>query len=319
MANPAPKPLPTGGLVEQIALLTRPETNPTEYVPFENASLYPFEPTAAPPSRVNAWWLAEAAWLSYFRDNAAIADVYRNATGMTAQLYEPGGVGFTVASSASFAIVAFRGTRPDSLMDIVTDANAGPVAWDAGFVHSGFTDALRKAQPTLDGALALLPPTLPVWFAGHSLGAALATLAAFHTAATPRPSVGICTLGSPLVGNGTFVSAFNASLAGHSLRYVNDHDIVTHLPPPDLAFPHGEYGHVDALRWIAPDGSVRLVSRAPEAFFERVFGDFGSFAPLVRSILNFGGLNLPDFLRDHTPLRYVINVWNDFARGITQR
>ena len=66
-------------------------------------------------------------------------------------------------------------------------------------------------------------PARSVWFAGHSLGAALAALAATATA-TAR---WVCTLGGPL---GDVHWAHTRPFGARSLRYVNDADVVTHLP-----------------------------------------------------------------------------------------
>lgn len=59
--------------------------------------------------------------------------------------------------------------------------------------------------------------TRSVWFTGHSLGAALATLAADLF----EPARGVCTLGSPRVGDVAFATLFDARFRQRSARYVN--------------------------------------------------------------------------------------------------
>src|SRR5215471_15674970 len=115
---PATKPLPDVELATQIVLLTHPEQNPTHYVAFEGARVFPFEPGAKPISRVNAWWLAEAAWVSYWRSDQAIKQAYRTSTGLDAELISVEGTEFTIATNGAFAIVAFRGTEADDWRDI---------------------------------------------------------------------------------------------------------------------------------------------------------------------------------------------------------
>jgi len=110
-----------------------------------------------------------------------------------------------------------------------------------------------------------------VWFTGHSLGAALATLAASR-----YQTAGVYTFGSPLVGNQSFAAAFNAvfhdGAGSRSFRYVNDHDVVTQVPPGPLAFPHGRFTHVDEPRGISRDGNVGTLPSAPPNFIQDVFG-----------------------------------------------
>src|SRR5262249_10931814 len=75
------------------------------------------------------------------------------------------------------AVLAFRGTEPDDPTDIIDDARFLPAGWSGnGLVHIGFFEALDRVWK--DVAKALTGLGKPVLFTGHSLGAALATLAA---------------------------------------------------------------------------------------------------------------------------------------------
>jgi pimeloyl-ACP methyl ester carboxylesterase len=102
-----------------------------------------------------------------------------------------------------------------------------------------------------------------VWFCGHSLGAALATLAADRYPATR----GVCTFGCPRVGDNTFAAAFNANRANKTLRYVNHHDVVTHVPAPLFG-----YKHVNQRQFIARDGAVSGTPPQLIHFFDELFG-----------------------------------------------
>ena len=309
IAAPPTKNIPDVDLKTQIALLTHPEQNPTDYVPFEEAGSFPFEAAAKPVSRVNAWWLAEAAWLAYWHSEAAIKNVYKTATGLDAELISvDDGTEFTVATNGAFAIVAFRGTQADDWTDILSDGDWIPEKWDIGHVHRGFAKAFEAAWPALQDWLKQLPSGCPTWFTGHSLGAALATLAAWRA-----DGAGICTFGSPLVGNQVFAGMFNSRFSDRSLRYVNDFDVVTRVPPEEFAFPFGRFTHVDAVRWIDRHGTIGN-GPVPGGFFSDVIG--GTNAAFMLHVVQHLEMfpSLPDTLRDHTPLHYVIHVWNDFAR-----
>src|SRR5438093_11389512 len=61
-----PKSLPA----PSIELLLFPQTD-AEYIHFEDARDHPFDRAAQGFSRVNAWWLADAALLSYWDEVAA--------------------------------------------------------------------------------------------------------------------------------------------------------------------------------------------------------------------------------------------------------
>lgn len=312
---PARKPIPTNLTLDvQWQLLTRPELNPTHYVPLEHAALYPFDPAATTPSRVNAWWLAEAAWLSYWQDAAALRAVFADRAGMTVAPIDGHGTQGIVASGDRFTIIAFRGTQPGEWADLLSDVQFAAVPWDTGFVHQGFARALEAIRAPLEAALAALPAGRRVWFTGHSLGAAVATLAALRYASQ---AAGVYTIGSPRVGNGAFANPFNAQFDRRSLRYVHDHDVVTHVPPGLFAAPHGQFTHIDQLRWINPDGQIGPSEPTVPHFLLDVFGGATVLLDLIQANLRAAGraplLRLPAALTDHTPLYYVLHCWNDFA------
>ena len=309
--NPATKPVPRNLPIEQQrALLLHPESNPTGHVPFDRARDFPFEPEAAGHSRVNAWWLAEASWLAYWHHKAEVARVYEEQTGLSCDLVVVKGAECYVASSARFAIIAFRGTQADDWSDILDDACFAPKAWDAGHVHQGFARRLENVAAALDQVLSGLDAQCRLWFTGHSLGAAAATLAAFRYRARAG---GVYTFGSPLVGNGVFTGTFGGALGPKSTRYVNDHDLVTRVPPEPFALPHGLYSHVDHARWINKEGQIGTTRPTLAHFVRDVFGRANVALDLIELHERGLGRSLPDALSDHTPLYYALHCWNDFA------
>lgn len=131
-------------------------------------------------------------------------------------------------------LLAFRGTQPDDLNDLLSDLNFPPVDWPEsdGQVHAGFALAARSLLLAVRQWLAApeaAQDTLVI--TGHSLGAAIATL----MAATLQPAL-LVTLGSPRVGNATFTAALTANVRG--VRYVDCADIVTQVPPTVLGYTH---------------------------------------------------------------------------------
>jgi pimeloyl-ACP methyl ester carboxylesterase len=168
----------------------------------------------------------------------------------------------------------FRGTQPDKLEDLLADANVkrvsaqdAQVARDAkdgkgakssiaalavpGRMHAGFAAALGLVVAKLDAAAPKLAGcTLHV--AGHSLGGALATLAAIHLSRRHSCPIGsVYTFGSPRVGDGVFAREFELRLGTRCHRVVNNEDLVTRVPTRTMG-----YEHVGRIAYIDGDGCV---------------------------------------------------------------
>ena len=116
-----------------------------------------------------------------------------------------------------------------------------------------------------------------VVFSGHSLGGALATLAAVQFSKQyPNIIVSCVTFGSPRVGNSLFASMFDKCCSG-SYRFVNEDDPVPMGPTPI------RFTHVKGGRWI--DDDVLLHQK-----------------PWMRSLTFFKNLFLSVFGVTHNPL-----------------
>jgi len=127
-----------------------------------------------------------------------------------------------------------------------------PIAGPTAQVHFGFVAAYAFLYyPIKDALIDLLPlcPNCPIYVTGHSLGAAMATLAAY-TLKYSYPSVDVrsITFGSPRVGNLGWMQGFKSILPG-VFRVVWQKDVVPHIPP------HFSYYHVPREVWYAPGAS----------------------------------------------------------------
>ncbi|TWU18204.1 lipase family protein [Allorhodopirellula heiligendammensis] len=152
-------------------------------------------------------------------------------------------------------VIACRGTEPNEWNDIRADANAAAVlAETAGKVHRGFKTEVDDLWPMLETAL--IGNDLPVWFCGHSLGGAMATICAgrcFLSHIQSIPSA-LFTYGSPRVGDKRYINFVRLD----HYRFVNNNDIVTRTPPAWMGYRHcgtevyidrdGHIGHLDALQ-----------------------------------------------------------------------
>ena len=283
-----------------IQLVFHPEED-EDFVHFENSSANPFDANPAGFPRVNAWWLAESALTTYWSEPDA-KGIFSGA-GLQSKFIKAGSTDCYLAWQNTFVIVAFRGTEPDEWDDILTDIQLQLVPWKAGRVHRGFKHAVDEIWPALQSELDPLAASRTVWFCGHSLGAALATLAA-HKYGRTR---GVCTMGCPRVGDASFAAAFNADLSGNTLRYVNHHDIVTHVPTPLFG-----YRHVAVGRFIAANGTVSGSPPLLQHFFDELFGSPEVLLETIHG-LQSGALTIPsNALLDHMPKAYAIWTWNDY-------
>ncbi len=151
-------------------------------------------------------------------------------------------------------VIACRGTEPNEWNDIRADANAASVlAETAGKVHRGFKTEVDDLWPMLETAL--IGNDQPLWFCGHSLGGAMATICAGRCFLSHIDSVPdqLYTYGSPRVGDRRYINYVQLD----HYRYVNNNDIVTRVPPVWLGYRHcgsevyldrdGKIGHLDHI------------------------------------------------------------------------
>jgi hypothetical protein len=196
----------------------------------------------------------------------------------------------TTDTTRHVSVLVFRGTEAEDPTDLATDAKAWLTRWEhGGRVHQGFAKALRIAWPTIQQLLERVEPNL--FFTGHSLGAALATLAA-----SKHPPTKVYTFGSPLVGD----AAFTNTLAGVDVqRYVDCCDIVCCVPPEVFGFQH-----IGIVQYIDCDGARKTQPTAIEVFEDQVRG---REQYVLRYTWQIG--NIPERgLADHAPVNYVSGI-----------
>ncbi|MBU4311789.1 MAG: lipase family protein [Candidatus Omnitrophica bacterium] len=210
---------------------------------------------------------------------------------------------FMVAND-EIIILTFRGT--DSIEDWITDADARLVKGPWGRVHRGFREALNCIWHDIKRTLTEFQyKSQPFWIAGHSLGGALATLAAakFIKEEYKRPK-GIYTFGQPRVGNKIFVRDFNALLKRRTFRFVNNEDIVTRVPPRTL-----KYEHIGNACYLDNSGKLHRDEKWWRQFLD------SSVSTAVRSVDRFRILReeYPNGIDDHSMHRYIKRIKANFT------
>jgi len=301
------------------------------YEYFKGHPDHPFRDKARDFEAVNAWWLAEAAFLAYGWPTLAEYH-FKNAGFTHCQYFTGTSTQCYIVHNDNIVIVAFRGSEiseqagPEKrdLRYIIADwvANSRTYLVDSGrrgLVHQGFKEALdevweRKELEAYIGEVRRQDGrTRTVWFTGHSLGAALATLAADRYG---DEIAGLYTFGSPLVGDAAFANAFRVD----HYRFVNNDDVVTKVPFfgihfNGVPFP-GSYEHAGHMKYLDRDG--RLVDNP--SLIERLKDNRRRFSKNMVDYLRYLGMRLrlralsgdlqelelpQNFLTDHAPYYYA--------------
>ena len=202
---------------------------------FHAADLHPFATDALTFNRANAWWLSELSRLIYVKgDNELdckrqtdIRNGFLKKIGLKELWFYNGEhvqcaiIRTMPCRGETFSVLVFRGTQgkiSNWAFNLATALSPWP---SGGNVHRGFKLLLMEAWKAIEQQLQNLPA--PVYYTGHSLGGALAVLAA----SLKKPAA-VYTFGSPRMGDSEFVNSIsNVNI----YRVVNPRDIVACVPP----------------------------------------------------------------------------------------
>ena len=181
----------------------------------------------------------------------------------TVEFYERDGAQAYRFMNKDDLVIACRGTQPSEFNDIKADLQALPVmAETVSRVHRGFKAEVDELWPMVcDDLVRTQNRGKKVWFCGHSLGAAMATIMASRCmfyASVPNPEE-LYTYGSPRVGWRKYVN----SLGVTHHRWVNNNDIVTRVPLNVMGYiHHGEEHYMNAFGNVRkPTGWKRFKDR----------------------------------------------------------
>ncbi|BAU10925.1 hypothetical protein LEP3755_14170 [Leptolyngbya sp. NIES-3755] len=185
-------------------------------------------------------------------------------------------IGF-VLTSPTHNIIVFRGT-------------SNPKEWVANFqasqsdylqagtrrgrVHTGFLRLYNQLSEQVRSAATRFNPALPCFIVGHSLGGALATLAAADLAQNSalKNQLRLYSYAAPRVGDRAFAEFLNG-IVPNSYRIINLADIVPMVPPSTLR--KQEYSHT-GQEWVFLDyaggemGPIHAVSLYRSAIVKQI-------------------------------------------------
>ena len=160
-------------------------------------------------------------------------------------------------------VIACRGTQPTEFNDIKADLKAMPViAETISRVHRGFKAEVDELWPMVqEDILRKVNVNKTLWFCGHSLGAAMATIMASRCKydIDLNDPIELYTFGSPRVGWKGYCDSLNVE---HH-RWVNNNDIVTRVPLALMGYRHhGQEHYINAYGQVRnPTGWQRIKDR----------------------------------------------------------
>jgi triacylglycerol lipase len=185
-----------------------------------------------------AHWLANCSHLAYYGEAAVKKQIedrgWQGIAWLENKALDTRSTQGFIARKGRRAVCAFRGTEVGELQDLLRDADLFYAWGGEERRHPGFTAALEEVRaPLLSHLEALHREGIALYFTGHSLGAALATLAAREWSKkleAPLDQAAVYTFGSPRLGNAAFARRCDAAFRHY--RIVDCCDIVATLPPP---------------------------------------------------------------------------------------
>jgi hypothetical protein len=251
----------------------------------------------------------ETCRLIYREDEPSRKDFFRRNGLEEVRFFNVGDTQGALVRGDGFAVLAFRGTLGKG--DFLTNLDFPPVDWPGeGKVHKGFKrqfdDVWGDVKDRLSGI------DVPVFYSGHSLGAALATLAAatrFLEGGTPPAA--LYSFGSPRVGTTAFMHALPDDFL--HCRVVNDRDVVPTVPPRRLIVGLPDFHHVGIPHQIDHEGHLRRGKLNDDddglaAPFGHLLERFESLRNNLLQILETGGASLLEKFTDHTPVNYTARI-----------
>lgn len=266
----------------------------------------PFDSDTTRYRPINAFWLAHLSKLAYPRLDDGPPDlntIEKKLSELDPKFSEV--KGFDTKSSQAvvikhenYVVASFRGT--DEIGDWLDNLNVVAEPGPLGNVHRGFNGALMDIWPAMKSTIRHFKrtpdgsPDRPLWLTGHSLGGALATLAAASLVESDEPFYGLYTYGCPRVGDRTFARFFNVEAKQRTFRFQNNSDIITRVPSRVMG-----YSHIGSFVYINVDGELSTD-----------IGRWYRFLDTVKGVASDIGDRGWDAIKDHHIDEYIEAIGN---------
>ena len=209
---------------------------------------------------VNAYWLASLSKFVYARDGqfnqrGIMKHLKTLGPGFrSVRVFDRNSAQAMLVEHDDFLVGAFRGT--DESGDWLDNIKAFPTDAPLGKAHRGFYESMLDVFPDMEARLGEIRTArrgehLGLWLTGHSLGGAMATLAAARLIERDEVLYGVYTFGQPRAGSRDFARTFNVEAKDRYFRFQNASDIVSRVPARVMG-----YSHVGTLYYIDQDGDI---------------------------------------------------------------
>ena len=150
-----------------------------------------------------------------------------------------------------YLCMVFRGT--DELKDWLDNINAFSTKELFGEFHRGFWNSVEDVwEPIYEKYQDFKKEKKrPLFITGHSLGGAMATIAAAKLVHEDKPFAGVYTFGQPRTMTRDTSLIFNSECGSRFFRFHNNNDFVTRVPARLMG-----YSHVGTYLYISEERSI---------------------------------------------------------------
>jgi len=219
---------------------------------------------------------------------------------------------FIVAAGHGATFVMFAGTDPLEIGDWFTDFK---LALLPNVLHEGFAGAVDSVMHDIQAAIASRgADEQPLFFTGHSMGGALANIAALRALEAGVQATAVYTFGGPRAGGQDFFNAYTPKLGDRTFRLVRGHDIVPSVPPSFA----GNFRHVGRILQCphrstfrgSPSSSNASNDPHPILTVLKAFPDIDFGLPDIQELAKIDPRTfdeieaIPDLVSDHVPASY---------------
>ncbi len=159
-----------------------------------------------------------------------------------------------IVEHEKYLCMVFRGTNEAA--DWLDNVNALTTERLFGSFHKGFYNSVNDVwQPMFDRYRALYRKNRkPLFLTGHSLGGAMATIAAAKLLHADTPFTSVYTFGQPRAVTLETSRTFNIACGSRFFRFQNNNDIVTRIPARIMGYSHvGKYLYISEEKTIHDD------------------------------------------------------------------